>query len=402
MCNVKVVVSDKMSTFLLLSFNKKEGKEFKRDDLVKKIESKTYEGIEKWKKTYRNRLIEVYHWNPDDEGDKKRIRELCNPKLFFQFAGRNEKRDHEKNTVFSLPLLGRHDFVYLLEGPNLVEMSSMLYYISKKLEEEDSVADSSNMSGVPMDFCMNGKYFLGGERCWFAKDEESQREGKNPSEKIEVFKNWVYAIVCVEFKKRLEEGDEFVGLPDLLKKLDNLSENSRNCIKGIFLGFGLHELILILGSRRVSDIIFTVADLRMVYDPKEGQAVVRDTSTIFGIPRKDFKKNEYEPEECEIEYSTLLNIVAGKDVETVEEIKKRGKKFKKEKWIKGELGIFERQGYYDLIVSFKPCSHFLAAQITTELYEIKPVLKTSTLVKMDELDLMEKLDFWTQRVVINE
>lgn len=400
MCNVKVAVSDRMNTFLLLSFNKKEEEEFVRDDLIEKIEKSTYEGIKKWRKTYKNRLIEVYNWNPGDEKDKKRIRELCNPKLLFQFTSRNKKEDHEKNTNFSLPLLGRHDFVYLLEAPNLVEMSSMLYYVNKKLEEEDLVADSLNMSGVPMDFCIDNKYFLGGERCWFARDEKSQ--DKESPKKIEIFKDWVYAIVCVEFKKGMKDGNKFFELPDLLKKLDSLSKNSKNCIKGLFLGFGLHELVLILGSQKVSDIILSVADLRIAYERKEGRAVVRDTSTIFCIPRETCKEDKYEPEECKIEYSTLLNIVAGRDRETIEKIKELGKELKEKEWIEGELEIFERQGYYDLIVSFKPYSHFFAAQVTTKLYEIETILKISTLIKMNDIDLIEKLDSWKKGVVINE
>lgn len=387
MHDIDVVVSDKVNTFLLLSFYK--GRKFKRDEQLKDIEKHIYEEIERWKGIYRNRLVEVYGWDPDDP----RIEELCGQKLIFKTVDTNGKEeDHEKHLNFSFPLLGRHDLIFLLEGPNLVEMSSILYYVNRKLQSEKLIADSLNMSAVPMDFLEDGKFFLKEKKRWFLEDERS-----NSPKTIEIFEDRVYAIVCVEFNKGMEKGSRYIELPDFLRRLGKLRKNSRNLIKGIFLGFGLHEIIIILESKEVSEIIVTVADLRMAYRCEEAQGILRDTSTIFCIPRRESRSPPVE--DHAIEYSTLLSIAAGRDMEVFKSIKdlgedKRIRRYLIEDRNKEIIKVFERQGYYDLIVSFKPRSHFDAAKFTTRLYEIDGVLKISTLIKMDEEKVERKLRTW--------
>ena len=386
MCNVDIRVSERVNTFLFLSLIKKEKEEFDRDDRIKETRNSICEGIKEWERIYKNRLVKVYGWDPQKDRDK--IEELSRRNLLFQFKD-VEKDENVEYLNFSLPLLGRHDFVHLLEGPNLVEMSSMLHCINSRLEERRLIREILNISGAAMDFRMDGRYFFLGEeeKPWFDDNEKFQ-------ERDEIRKDFVYAVVCIEFKKGIKENGKFVELQLFLEKLDSISERSKGCILGMFLGFGLHDLIIILGSRKISEIILTVTDLRVAYPSEENPSIVRDTSTIFSIPEEE---SEHYKEDCDIEYSTLVSIVAGDDQQVFKELDILRDNKEIHSWLRGEIQIFERQGYYDLIVSFTARSHYHAGLFTTKLYNLKPVLRTSTMVKMKEDKVMEKFESWKKR-----
>ncbi|MBU7037027.1 MAG: hypothetical protein HXS52_03775 [Theionarchaea archaeon] len=371
MDNMEIEVSDRINTFLLLSFKKRK---LSLEIHLEKTKTGIFEGIKEWRKTYREELEILQRLNPEDREEKMIIEELCSRKLFFQFE--DAEREENSYNDFSHILLGRHDFVYLLESPNLVETSSILHNINKKLEEQGLIEESENISGIPMDFTFDceGKcrYFIGENNAWFRGEGHSFR-------RIKMYKSFIYAIFCIEFKKGAKEEGQFVNLPEFLLKLEILRDELRRHAIGMFLGFGLHDLILILGSEKISDIVSIVLRFREIYLLNRESSTIRDTSTIFCLPEEEPKNSESSED---IEYSTLVSIVTGSDNLTYQEI--RSNDVIRSCVQNGEIRFFERQGYYDLIMSFRPKSHYSARHVTEELFKIDSVLKTSTIVKMEK------------------
>lgn len=385
----EVRVSDRINTFLLLSLNKKK-RNFRFKNQVRIIEDLICNEFIKWQTKYKEKLIKLYNFDPIV--DKQRIDYLQNRKLHFLFINNEGIRISNKNMngkdsttcdTFSSCLAGRHDYVYLLEAPNLIEMSSMINEINLRLEKK-FVRESQNISCIPMDFAVGEDYFIGGsDKCWFAGEA-----GDTPKW-IELRDDWVYAIACVELKKGMKRNGSFLEMQDFLSPLIRLRNQSKKCILGIFAGLGLHELIFVLGSSRISEIILSVADLREKYLVGKNESMLRDTSTIFCEPKREPDMDMDCQEDIPMEYSVLLSTIPGTDQRILEELDKDEIKVKIRNWTQDGIKIYERQGYFDLIVSFKSESLFHALQLSTILYETDNVLTTSTIVKMEENDVME-------------
>lgn len=280
-------------------------------------------------------------------------------------------------------LIGKHDFFHLLRSPWIPELGNFIDKVNKKLREDKRIR-TKELIGIPcvaVDFEINGTSFVGNpsKEAWFEKEDPIRLDSTK-----------VHALMFVDLKKGLNDKNRRLSLPDFLDMLVHPESNiisgsilkkTRESIKGLFLGYGIYELIFLLESPSLEDLLVSVTCIRICFKKRletiKDATVARGSSTMVFMPRKAMMENEeiYRSSK-ETDYSVMVAIRTGSDVYVAKRIMEIGK----------EVGIevFDRQGYYDLIASFKEKSFLGACKIITEIRSISKVLGTSTIIKINE------------------
>lgn len=305
----------------------------------------------------------------------------CFSEQHLKFEWTNLRGNPDENGVsLESDLIGRHDFFRLLDSPWVPELGSLLERINQKLKEQD-VIETEELVGVPCvaaDFQFDGKYFVGGKGPWHKVEEDSR---------ISLDSNKVHALMFIDLKKGMSlggTGENRMVLSEFLKSLLVSDEEiSRESIRALFLGFGIYEIIFVLESPGLRDLLRTVEDIRKCFIRKrrDSQVVVaRGTSTMVFMLRRDMlEQTDYPLFEREIvDYSTITAIETGKDAEICEEIRRCGKE------MDVEIELFDRQGHYDLIASYKEKRFSRACLLMAGIWRIDGIIGTSTIIKVKQ------------------
>lgn len=386
-----VIISHRAYSFLLVTYKKIKSQECeqeadgsKESDFIMidsgNMSSLIDEAFEEWKKE-RGRSSDL----PSD---------LYEPKFKFEWI--NNMNSTKKNECFlESDLIGRHDFFCLLESPWIPELGSLVEKINHKMKEDRRIY-TEELIGVPCaatDFEIGGEYFVGKEKPWF------ERENSHP---IELDSRQVHALMFIDLKKGLINKGRRISLPDFLNVLvdpkNDESDTARPCllpdtkksIKGFFLGYGIYELIFLLENRGLEDLFTSVAEIRKCFNKRLetfSGAIARGTSTmVFMLRRSMIGQDENLPLETEsVNYSVIVSTETGKDIDVSDEIRKRGEN------VGINIDVFDRQGHYDLIASFNEKSFSNACLLMASIWESPGVLGTSTIIKIDEKLIAEKM-----------
>jgi len=310
-----------------------------------------------------------------------------------------ECKNGKPGDLLESELVGKHDFFHLLESRWVPELGTLVEKISQKFEK----IHTKELIGVPcvaVDFMADGEYFVGNssEEAWF------QRE--NPTS-IKLDPKKVYALMFVDLKKGLCDKKRRMSLPKFLEtlicpesepKLQDIKEETKESIKGFFLGYGIYELIFLLESESLEDLFVSVTYIRQCLkkktDNSKDKVLARGTSTLVFTPRRTTEKVQEDDssKSSGIEYSALVATETGADLEVLDEIFRIEKKEKKKKknGKEDKIKVFERQGYYDIIVNFEESSFHRACKIIKKIRDIPGVLGTSTLIKVNEKDILKR------------
>lgn len=391
-----IQVSNQAYSFLFITYrdieSQKEGTKKKKDTDNNGINSHFY--LEKSKKVSKLIKKAILEW----EEENKELLEVCKEKLKFLWTDTKSPAE-KKNGFLESELIGKHDFFHLLQCPWVPELGNLVEKISQNLKDE---VHTKELVGVPcaaVDFKVNETYFIGNVTGgpWF------KREDFDP---ILLDSGRIHALMFVDLKKGLGIKDRRLSLPDFLSifvSSDDISKclkrETRESIKGFFLGYGIYELIFLLESDNLTDLFISVADIRRCFyknSKESGEKILaRGTSTMVFMPREITAKREKksgspDPKKKGINYSVIVATKTGKDIDVARRITEDKNILKDRK--EEEINIFDRQGYYDLIVSFKEPNFCRACEIVTCIRNYPDVLGTSTIIKIDEKKIMEKFD----------
>ncbi|MBU7045288.1 MAG: hypothetical protein HXS54_02540 [Theionarchaea archaeon] len=318
----------------------------------------------------------------------------CKPELKFKWNNTNTSCGFLESE-----LIGKHDFFYLIESSWVPELGKLVWKINQELSVNEKVR-TKELIGVPcvaLDFKMGKKYFVGkSDKTWFEKGNSSPIV-LNPQN--------VHALMFIDLKRGIRDKQRRLSLPDFLRLLicpesepvpSDIREKAEESIKGFFLGYGIYELIFLLESPNLKELFVSVTYirrcLRKTLNNVRNTALVRGTSTMVFMPKREVQgkmdENDFSDPKKIIDYSIIVATVTGADLEVTKEISKIEKKYKKKFGKKHgkmfEINIFNRQGYYDLIASFKESSFHRSCEIITDIRNIPDVLGTSTIIKIDE------------------
>ena len=318
----------------------------------------------------------------------------CKPELKFKWNNTNTSCGFLESE-----LIGKHDFFYLIESSWVPELGKLVWKINQELSVNEKVR-TKELIGVPcvaLDFKMGKKYFVGkSDKTWFEKGNSSPIV-LNPQN--------VHALMFIDLKRGIRDKQRRLSLPDFLRLLicpesepvpSDIKEKAEESIKGFFLGYGIYELIFLLESPNLKELFVSVTYirrcLRKTLNNVRNTALVRGTSTMVFMPKREVQgkmdENDFSDPKKIIDYSIIVATVTGADLEVTKEISKIEKKYKKKFGKKHgkmfEINIFNRQGYYDLIASFKESSFHRSCEIITDIRNIPDVLGTSTIIKIDE------------------
>ena len=329
----------------------------------------------------------------------------CKPKLKFKWNNTNTSCGFLESE-----LIGKHDFFYLIESSWVPELGKLVERINQELGSNEKIR-TKELIGVPcvaLDFKKGEKYFVGkSDKTWFEKGHS------NP---IVLNPQNVHALMFIDLKRGIRDKQRRLSLPDFLRLLicpesepvpSDVREKAEESIKGFFLGYGIYEFIFLLESPNLKELFVSVTYIRQCLkkplNNARDTALVRGTSTMVFMPRKDVRnkidENNFSDPEKIIDYSIIVATLTGADVDVTDRIskiekerrRKLEKKFGEEHGRAFEIKIFNRQGYYDLIASFKESSFHRSCEIITDIRNIPDVLGTSTIIKIDEGYIRRKL-----------
>jgi len=308
-------------------------------------------------------------------------------------------------------LIGKHDFFHLLECTRISELGCLVEEISQKLKEDRNIR-TKELVGVPCvaaDFLVAGEYFVGrsNEKAWFEKRDSTP---------ILLDSRNVHALIFIDLKKGLcpSKGPKRrLNLPDFLEMLvhpeqkipQHIKDKTKESIRGLFLGYGIYELIFLLESPNLKNLFVSVACIRKCFMKKgspRDTTLARGTSTMVLMPKKSMMQEERDNSSSsseEIKYSVIVATETGTDLRVTERISEIAEQKLGEK---DEIKVYDRQGYYDLIASFKEKSFRKACEIITEIRNIEEVLGTSTIIKVDEKEIEKEFREEKSNVAIQE
>lgn len=376
-----VEVSDKAYSFLLITYERKNGQEWTSEQK----ENADHGPILRESKTI-NKLINkaLDEW----KNENKQFVGSYETKLTFRWV--NASSSTEDDGPLESDLIGRHDYFRLLESPWIPELGNVVEKIGQKLEGDKKIC-TKELIGIPCvaaDFKTEGKYFVGKGRPWF-----NQRD----SHPIELDSAQVHALMFIDLKRGLRGNDGKLGLLDFLNVLAYqeiesgtlpqycLRPETKKFIKGFFLGYGIYELIFLLESPHLEDLFVSVVNIRQCFnrnvENSNDAILARATSTMVFMPKKVAEKKK---EKKKIKYSILVSTETGRDIEVTKEIDACGKQ------MHIKFDILNRQGYYDLIVSFEESSFFRVCKLIQSIRELPGVLGTSTIIKIDEKKIAKR------------
>lgn len=324
--------------------------------------------------------------------------EYCEPELKFKWDNTNTSCGFLESE-----LIGKHDFFYLIESSKVPKLGKFVEEISQDLGLNEKIR-TKELIGVPcvaLDFMKGEEYFVGkSDKTWFEKGN-SNPVVLNPQN--------VHALMFVDLKRGIGDKQRRLSLPDFLRLLiypesepisSDIKEKAEESIKGLFLGYGIYELIFLIESHNLKELFVSVTYIRQclkkTLNNVRDTALVRGTSTMVFMPKRDVQgmkdENSFSDPQKIIDYSVIVATVTGADVEVTNRIseieekhkKKLVEKFGKEHGEAFEINIFNRQGYYDLIASFRESSFHRSCEIITDIRNISDVLGTSTIIKIDE------------------
>jgi len=310
----------------------------------------------------------------------------------LKFRWTNDEPCGETDDFLKSDLIGRHDFFCLLESPSVPELGTLVEKINEKLKKHEEI-HTKELMGVPciaVDFFLDRRYFVGNKKAWFEEGD---------SNAIMLDPTRIHALMFVDVKKGLRDNDRKLTLLDFLDFLayprteskaspQCLPEETRTSIKGFFLGYGIFELIFLLESSGLEDLFVSVANIRQCFRKKLNNSkdliLARGTSTMVFMPQRTMMK-DIKPEVKLINYSIIVATETGKELDVCRDIMNLGR----DEGIK--IDVFDRQGYYDLIVGFEEASFPNACKIIECISRLSGVLSTFTIIKLDEMRIAEKV-----------
>jgi hypothetical protein len=386
-----VIVSQQAFSFLFITYKKIDLEKWKS----KNEKNKTYEFILEESNFMSTIIVEaIEEWRQEKKSEGEAFFSSCDRELLFAWKDITAFPSASVGP-FESDLIGRHDYFHLLESPWIPEVGNIVEKISQRLKEDPWV-DTKELIGVPciaLDFRTPYGYFVGDRIPWF------RRMGKP----LILDSTMVHALTFIDLKRGLSINNKKLNLTEFLDVLTDLlpvsgtisqhfHQKIKKSIKGIFLGYGIYELVFLLEAPNLKELFTSVVGIRKCFmktNNKERISLARGTSTMVFMPRKNVlegKKKTAESDTEKIKYSILVSAKTGADLMVTHEIANRAEH------MGINVDVLNRQGYYDLIVGFEESSFLRACTLIKAIRELSDVLNTSTIIKIDEQCIGEKLE----------